>query len=67
MLSYVQYRKIKKGQIAKLIKTKRLRDDIGCDISKCFSCENNSEILTLEHPIIILTQEVISTQMDREF
>ena len=64
MLSYVQYRKIKKGQIAKLIKTKRLRDDIGCDISKCFSCENNSEILTLEHPIIILTQEVISTQMD---
>ena len=64
MISFVQYKKIKKGQITKLIKTKRLRDDISCDIAECFSCENNSKILTIEHPIIILTQEVISTQMD---
>ena len=64
MKSFVQYKKIKKGQITKLIKTKKLRDDIGCDIAECFSCENNSKILTTDHPIIILTQEVISTQMD---
>lgn len=64
MNSSVQYKKIKKGQITKLIKSKRLRDDISCDISECFSCENNSKILSLEHPLIILTQEVISTQMD---
>ena len=64
MLSFVQYKKIKKGQITKLIKTKRLRDDIGCDISDCFTCENKSKILSIEFPIIILTQEVISTQMD---
>ena len=64
MKSFVQYKKNKKGQIIKLIKTKRLRDDISCDISECFSCENNSKILTIEHPIIFLTQEVISTQMD---
>ena len=64
MKSFVQYKKNKKGQITKLIKTKRLRDDISCDIAECFSCENNSKILTIEHPIIFLTQEVISTQMD---
>ena len=64
MLSFVQYKKIKRGQITKLIKTKKLRDDISCDISECLSCENNSKILNLELPIIILTQEVISTQMD---
>ena len=64
MLTFVQYKKIKRGQITKLIKTKRLRDDIGCDISECFSCENNAKILSTELPIIILTQEVISTQMD---
>ena len=64
MISFVQYKKIKKGQITKLIKTKRLRDDISCDISECLSCEINSKILTIEHPLIILTQEVISTQMD---
>ena len=64
MLSYVQYKKIKRGQITKLIKTKRLRDDISCDILGCFSCESNSKILETELPIIILTQEVISTQMD---
>jgi hypothetical protein len=64
MNSSVQYKKIKKGQIKKLIKSKRLRDDISCDISDCFTCENNSKILSLEHPLIILTQEVISTQMD---
>ena len=64
MLSFTQYKKIKRGQITKLIKTKRLRDDIGCDISDCFTCENKSKILSLELPIIILTQEVISTQMD---
>ena len=64
MKTFVQYKKIKKGQITKLIKTKRLRDDISCDIGECFSCENNSKILTTEHPIIFLTQEVISTQMD---
>ena len=64
MISFVQYKKIKKGQVTKLIKTKRLRDDISCDIAECFSCENNSKILTIERPIIILTQEVISTQMD---
>lgn len=64
MNSSVQYKKIKKGQITKLIKSKRLRDDISCDISECFTCENNSKILSLEHPLIILTQEVISTQMD---
>ena len=39
MKSFVQYKKIKKGQITKLIKTKKLRDDIGCDIAECFSCE----------------------------
>ena len=65
MLSFVQYKKIKRGQITKLIKTKKLRDDISCDISECLSCENNSKILNLELPIIILTQEVISTQMDQ--
>ena len=64
MKTFVQYKKIKKGQITKLIKTKRLRDDISCDIAECFSCENNSKILSIEHPIIFLTQEVISTQMD---
>ena len=64
MLSFVQYKKIKKGQITKLIKTKRLRDDISCDVQQCLSCENNNKILTSEIPIIILTQEVISTQMD---
>ena len=64
MKTFVQYKKIKKGQITKLIKTKRLRDDISCDISECLSCEINSKILTIEHPLIILTQEVISTQMD---
>ena len=64
MLSFVQYKKIKKGQITKLIKSKRLREDITCDISGCFSCENGSNILTTELPIIILTQEVISTQID---
>mgnify|MGYP002626375602 CR=1 FL=1 len=64
MKTFVQYKKIKKGQITKLIKTKRLRDDISCDIAECFSCENNSKILTTEHPIIFLTEEVISTQMD---
>ena len=61
---FLLYKKIKKGQITKLIKTKRLRDDISCDISECLSCEINSKILTIEHPLIILTQEVISTQMD---
>lgn len=64
MKTFVQYKKIKKGQITKLIKTKRLRDDISCDIEQCFSCENNSKILSTEHPIIFLTQEVITTQMD---
>ena len=64
MKSFVQYKKNKKGQITKFIKTKKLRDDISCDIAECFSCENNSKILSIEHPIIILTQEVISTQMD---
>ena len=64
MLTFVQYKKIKRGQITKLIKTKRLRDDIGCDISECVSCENNSKVLSTELPIIFLTQEVISTQMD---
>ena len=64
MKTFVQYKKIKKGQITKLIKTKRLRDDISCDIAECFSCENNSKILTIDRPIIILTQEVITTQMD---
>ena len=64
MLSFIQYKKIKKGQITKLIKSKRLRDDISCDIAGCFSCENNSNLLTTELPIIILTQEVISTQID---
>ena len=47
-----------------VIKTKRLRDDISCDIAECFACENNSKILSTEHPIIFLTQEVITTQMD---
>ena len=56
MLSFTQYKKIKRGQITKLIKTKRLRDDIGCDISDCFACENKSKLLSLELPIIILTQ-----------
>ena len=64
MKTFVQYKKIKKGQITKLIKTKRLRDDISCDIEECFSCENNSKILSVERPIIFLTQEVISSQMD---
>ena len=64
MLSSIQYKKIKRGQITKLIKTKRLRDDISCDITDCINCENNSKILSIEHPIIFLTSEVILTQMD---
>ena len=53
MLSFTQYKKIKRGQITKLIKTKKLRDDIGCDISECLSCENNSKMIILAKGIII--------------
>ena len=60
----IQYKKIKKGYITKLIKAKILRDDIPCNISECVSCEENLKQLSLSHPLIFLTSSLIETQID---
>ena len=60
----IQYKKIKKGYITKLVKAKILRDDIPCNIIECISCEDNLKLLSLSHPIIFLTSSLIETQID---
>ena len=60
----IQYKKIKKGYITKLIKSKILRDDIPCNISECVSCDNNLKQLSISTPLIFLTSSLIESQID---
>lgn len=64
MKSHIQYKKIKRGYITKLIKTKILRDDIPCNISECVLCEGNTKQLSLEKPILFLTADLLINQID---
>ena len=64
MKSHIQYKKIKRGYITKLIKTKILRDDIQCNISECVLCEGNTKQLSLEKPILFLTADLLINQID---
>ena len=64
MNSHIEYKKIKRGYITKLIKTKTLRDDIPCHIKECAICEGNLKELNLETPILFLTAELIVNQID---
>jgi len=68
MKSSVQYKKIKKGNIVKLIQTINLRDDISCGIAECEACEQNKnkikENLSLQNNILILDTEMILSQID---
>jgi exosome complex exonuclease DIS3/RRP44 len=59
------FKKIKKGNVAKFVRNKVLRDDIPCWVSQCRICENNlNPILTLERPIIVLDSNTILEQID---
>ena len=60
----IQYKKIKKGYITKLIKSKILRDDIPCNISECVSCDNNLKQLSISTPLIFLNSSLIESQID---
>ena len=64
MKSHIEYKKIKRGYITKLIKKKTLRDDIPCHIKECAICEGNLKELNLETPILFLTADLIVNQID---
>jgi exosome complex exonuclease DIS3/RRP44 len=60
------FRKIKKGNIAKVVRTKALRDDIPCGALECKACQNNqsSSYLTIQRMIILLDSNLIMEQID---
>lgn len=64
MKSHIEYKKIKRGYITKLIKKKTLRDDIPCHIKECAICEGNLKEINLETPILFLTADLIVNQID---
>ena len=65
MKHYINFKKIKKGNVVKTIKTKYLRDDIPCGITECKLCEGESKsILTLSNTILLLDASIIIEQID---
>jgi hypothetical protein len=64
MKSSIIYKKIKKGNIAKIVKSKTLRDDIPCGATQCIDCDRNNNILSLSNPVLILDANLIMEQID---
>jgi len=64
MKSSVQYKKIKAGNIAKFIRTKRQRDDIPCLLEGCYLCESPTPILNQNRAILLLDYNIIADQID---
>lgn len=65
MKNHFTFKKIKKGNVVKMIKSKYLRDDIPCGTIECKLCENSvKSILSLENIILILDAGIILEQID---
>jgi exosome complex exonuclease DIS3/RRP44 len=65
MKNQFTFKKIKKGNVVKMIKSKYLRDDIPCGAIECKLCDNSvKSILSLENTILILDASIILEQID---
>ncbi len=64
MKSNVQFKKIKAGNVAKFIRSKRQRDDIPCSLEGCYLCESPNTILTQNRAILLLDYNIIAEQID---
>ena len=64
MKSNIQFKKIKGGNVAKFIRSKKQRDDIPCSLEGCHLCECPNPILDSNKPIILLDYNIISDQID---
>lgn len=64
MKTSFQYKKLKKGNIAKMLKSKISRDDIPCETIECKTCDRKRDILSLSQTIIILDSSLILEQID---
>jgi exosome complex exonuclease DIS3/RRP44 len=58
------FKKIKKGNVVKMMRNKKLRDDIPCALEECRMCEDNLNKLTMDKPILLLDTELILEQID---
>jgi exosome complex exonuclease DIS3/RRP44 len=60
------FKKIKKGNIVKMIRNKKLRDDIPCSFEECKTCEQDSlaNKLTTEKLVLFLDANLILEQID---
>lgn len=64
MKTNIQFKKIKAGNVAKFIRSKRQRDDIPCSLEGCYLCESPSPILNQNRAILFLDYNIIADQID---
>jgi len=64
MKSNIQFKKIKAGNVAKFIRSKRQRDDIPCSLEGCYLCDSQNPILSQNRAIILLDYNIIADQID---
>lgn len=64
MKSSVQFKKIKAGNVAKFIRSKRQRDDIPCSLEGCYLCESPTPILNQNTAILLLDYNIVADQID---
>jgi hypothetical protein len=64
MKTNVQYKKIKAGNVAKFIKSKRQRDDIPCSLEGCYICESPAPILNQNRALLLLDYNIVADQID---
>jgi exosome complex exonuclease DIS3/RRP44 len=59
------FKKIKKGNIVKMMRSKKLRDDIPCSFEECKTCESDSPAeMTTEKLILFLDADLVLEQID---
>jgi exosome complex exonuclease DIS3/RRP44 len=58
------FRKIKKGNVVKMLRSKKLRDDIPCSFEECMTCEEGNENLSIERMVLFLDASLVLEQID---
>jgi len=64
MKSSIEFKKIKGGNVAKFVRSKKQRDDVPCSLEGCYLCETQSPILNQNRAILLLDYNIISDQID---